>query len=113
MKNYYLGFFIVVVFLAGCATSSVTPANQTTTSANTTASPVAENKTATVPTNSNPPAAAISIETFTEFPPEIDGCSCYFSANTSDFKAQKYIYADNYQDTGFMKINGAMVKLRK
>ncbi len=113
MKNYYLGFFAVLVFLAGCTTSSVTPANQTSTASSTTALPVAENKTATASPNSSEPAAAISVETFTEFPPEIDGCSCYFSANASDFKAQKYIYADDYEKTGFMKINGAMVKFNK
>ncbi|MBL8208673.1 MAG: hypothetical protein JNM09_30860 [Blastocatellia bacterium] len=113
MKNYYLVLFAIFVFLAGCTTNSVTPASQTTTTANTTTSPIAENKAVTTPANTTPLAAAISIETFTEFPPEIDGCSCYLSANKSDFDAQKYIYADNYQDTGFMKINGAMVKFEK
>lgn len=113
MKPYYLVLFGVIVLLTGCTTSSVTPTNQTTTASNTTASPVAKNKTATAPINSSTPAAAISIGTFTEFPPEIDGCSCYLSENASDFKAQKYIYADNYQDIGFMKINGAMVKFER
>jgi len=54
---------------------------------------------------------AFSIDVFSKFPPEIDGCSCYFSKNETDFKeGSKYSYMDNYEKTAFVKIDGALVK---
>jgi hypothetical protein len=52
--------------------------------------------------------ASIVIDTFSEFPPEIEGCSCYFSNNESDFKSGKYIYVDDYGSNAFVSINGEM-----
>jgi hypothetical protein len=52
----------------------------------------------------------ITISTFTEFPPEIDGCSCYYSANESKFKSRIYLYADNLNNSAFVSINGTMTK---
>src|SRR6476469_6868269 len=52
----------------------------------------------------------ISIETFSDFPNEIDGCSCYFSNNESEFKQKKYIYVNNYANLSFMKVNGKMLR---
>jgi hypothetical protein len=52
-----------------------------------------------------------SIDIFSEFPAEIDGCSCYFSKNETDFKARKkYSYVDNYEKTAFVKIDGTLIK---
>ncbi|WP_375563119.1 hypothetical protein ACE193_11485 [Bernardetia sp. OM2101] len=54
---------------------------------------------------------AFSIDVFSDFPPEIDGCSCYFSKNEADFKeGSKYSYMDNYEKTAFVKIDGILVK---
>ncbi|WP_338789864.1 hypothetical protein [Bernardetia sp. MNP-M8] len=54
---------------------------------------------------------AFSIDTFSDFPPEIDGCSCYFSKNEADFKGgKKYSYMDNYEKIAFVKIDGVLVK---
>lgn len=75
-----------------------------------------KNTAATSSSTTIPTAAAenkINVGTFTDFPPEIDGCSCYFSQSDADFKAQKYVYADNYENTAFININGAMVKLSR
>lgn len=47
-----------------------------------------------------------------EFPDEIDGCSCYFSKDSSDFKNHKYLYIDNYYSgTAFVKINNEIIKI--
>lgn len=48
------------------------------------------------------------IDRFTEFPDEIDGCACYYSANKKDFVNGSYIYADNHQDHAYISINGKM-----
>ena len=52
----------------------------------------------------------LSIDTFTKFPTEIDGCASYYSGSTAAFNAKKYIYADNMGDQAFMMINGIMTK---
>jgi hypothetical protein len=45
-----------------------------------------------------------------DFPPEIDGCACYFSTTPTAFKNGKYVYATNYRDTAFLKLNGVITK---
>jgi hypothetical protein len=52
----------------------------------------------------------LSIDTFSAFPPEIDGCSCYFSNDSTEFKQRKYIYMNDNGQTSFLKINGALTK---
>jgi hypothetical protein len=54
----------------------------------------------------------ILVDTFSTFPPEIDGCSCYFSNNEKEFKNNIYVYVDDYQDTSFVRINGIMTKFK-
>ena len=52
----------------------------------------------------------LTIDTFATFPPEIDGCSCYFSNDSTELKNHIYIYANDYAETSFLKINGVMTK---
>jgi hypothetical protein len=52
--------------------------------------------------------AGISIDTFSELPPEIEGCSCSFSNSENDFENGKYIYVDDYQGNAYISINGEM-----
>lgn len=52
----------------------------------------------------------LTIDTFSKFPPEIDGCACYFSNNETEFESKKYIYADDYGNNSFVSINGVMNK---
>lgn len=54
----------------------------------------------------------LRIDTFSTFPPEIDGCSCYFSATAKELKSSTYLYADDYQKTAFVRINGVMTKFQ-
>ena len=52
----------------------------------------------------------LTIDTFSTFPPEIDGCSCYFSSDSLEFKRSHYIYMNDYAQTCFMKLNGVLTK---
>ena len=52
----------------------------------------------------------LTIDTFSTFPPEIDGCSCYFSNDSTEFKKGQYIYMNDYAQTSFLKINGVLTK---
>jgi hypothetical protein len=52
------------------------------------------------------------LETFTEFPEEVDGAGCYFSANKKNFKKGKYIYVSDLDSICFIKVKGRLVKLQ-
>jgi hypothetical protein len=52
----------------------------------------------------------LSIDTFSIFPPEIDGCSCYFSNDSTEFNKGEYIYMNDFAQTSFLKINGVLIK---
>lgn len=53
---------------------------------------------------------AITVDRFRDFPEEIDGCACYFSANKEDFIEGNYIYADTYHENAYISINGKMIQ---
>ena len=55
-------------------------------------------------------SSRITINSFSDFPSEIDGCSCYFSIDSVDFKRSNFIYVNNFAATSFMKINGKLIK---
>ena len=52
-----------------------------------------------------------TVNTFTDLPPEIDGCSCTFSEDSVSYAKEKYIYANNFAATSFIKINGKLIEL--
>lgn len=54
--------------------------------------------------------AQINIETF-GFPPEVSGCSCYFSKNKEDFQDEKFVYIDDYGNNAYLKIEGKTIKI--
>lgn len=51
------------------------------------------------------------METF-GFPSEVQGCSCYFAQNKSDFENQKYVYVDDYGNNAFIQQNGKLVEIQ-
>jgi hypothetical protein len=53
---------------------------------------------------------SLTIDTFSTFPPEIDGCSCYFSNDSTEFKKGEYVYMNDYAQISFLKINGVLTK---
>ncbi|MEO8173644.1 MAG: hypothetical protein ABI581_11195 [Sediminibacterium sp.] len=55
----------------------------------------------------------LSLDTFSVFPPEIDGCSCYFSNSETEFKDNKYIYLNDFASISFLKINGVITKFKQ
>lgn len=52
----------------------------------------------------------LNLQTF-GFPPEVDGCSCYFSKNKEDFENEKYIYIDDYGKTAYLKMDNKLHKI--
>lgn len=93
-KNSFLptfSIFIIVTFLFACGQ-------------------VNSSKNVSQIENSKPSDQQLKIDTFSTFPPEIDGCSCYFSNDSIDFKNSTYIFANDFAQISFLKINGFMTK---
>jgi hypothetical protein len=55
----------------------------------------------------------LTIDTFATFPPEIDGCSCYFSNDSTEFSKREYIYMNDFAQTSFLKISGVLTKFNQ
>jgi hypothetical protein len=51
----------------------------------------------------------IVLESFTEYPPEIDGCSCTFASDSAAYSQDKHIYVNDFAATAFVKINGKLI----
>ncbi|WP_162926905.1 hypothetical protein [Flavobacterium psychrotrophum] len=64
-------------------------------------------------TTAIPEMPALLLTSFTDVPSEIDGCSCLFSSDSLDFKNNRYLYANDFAEIAFMKINGTMVKFKQ
>ena len=55
-----------------------------------------------------------TLTSFTEFPEEIEGCSCYFSLTKNAFLDHQFIYAGKMQDSvGYIKKHGDWVRLKQ
>ena len=52
----------------------------------------------------------LTIGTFSTLPPEIEGCSCYFSTDSTEFRHGVYIYINDFAQISFLKINGIMTE---
>jgi hypothetical protein len=52
----------------------------------------------------------ITIDSFTDLPEEIDGCSCVFSEDSVSYAKGLYIYGNDFAKTSFMKIDGKLIK---
>lgn len=68
------------------------------------------NKSISQTDNIKPEEEVFTIDTFSTFPPEIDGCSCYFSNDSLEFNKSEYIYLNDFAQTSFIKINGVLTK---
>ena len=93
-KNKFLPTFltaVTLIFLFACRQNS-------------------SNKSVTQTDNIKLDEELLTIDTFSTFPPEIDGCSCYFSNNSTEFNKSEYIYMNDFAQTSFLKINGVLTK---
>lgn len=59
------------------------------------------------------PKKRIILESFTEYPPETDGCSCTFASDSTAYSQDKHIYVNDFADVSFVKINGKLLEFRQ
>lgn len=64
-------------------------------------------------TSSESSKKSITLESFSEYPEEIDGCSCIFSTDSILYSQNKYIYANDFANTAFVKINGKLLRFEE
>jgi hypothetical protein len=64
------------------------------------------------PKEDKPKAQPITVQNFSKYPDDIDGCSCYFSSNEKAFNQKQYIIATNLDSLAFMTINNQKTKLK-
>lgn len=54
--------------------------------------------------------SSLRLEAF-PMPAEVEGCSCYFAENKENFESENYVYADDYGNSAYLKIDGTMIKI--
>ena len=54
---------------------------------------------------------SLKVETFTEYPSEIDGGSCDFYINQNDMNNNRLIMVNDFGQNAYLKINGKMETL--
>ncbi|MCS6916544.1 MAG: hypothetical protein RMK52_10115 [Chitinophagales bacterium] len=56
-------------------------------------------------------AQPVSLQPFAEFPEEIIGCSCVFSADSVAYEQEQFLYADDMEKIAYVNINGTLTRL--
>lgn len=100
MKYIYLVIVVLGIFLSSCTNG--TSKKQSSLPETKAVLPVSEEKKE---------AVAFILESFSELPLEIDGCACYFSLSKSEFEKGNFIYVDNMDKLGFVKIKDSVILL--
>lgn len=102
MKIIHIVFVSVLLFVVSCS-------NETTGKTDTTASePVVKKDIAA--DNSAP---GFTFDEYKGFPPEIDGCSCYFSANDAKLEEQYFFFTSNPDGLAIVRINNKQLTLKQ
>jgi hypothetical protein len=55
-------------------------------------------------------AIPFTLDTFTEFPEEVMGCSCLLAKDSAAFAAAEYVFVHDFGQIAFVRINGEMTK---
>jgi hypothetical protein len=56
--------------------------------------------------------SVISLDSFTDIPPEIEGCSCYFSESEEKHNLHEYIFVADFDSTAFISVDSRLLKLK-
>lgn len=92
----FISILFSILFLCGLVSckrnDAVTPVNQNSV-----------NKTITK-------TQPFAVTSFSNVPKEIDGCACYFSKESIEFKNNKYVYVNDFAETSFVTINDTLIK---
>lgn len=56
---------------------------------------------------------AFSLDSFTEFPEEVMGCSCSFGLDSAAFAQGHYEFVSDFGEAAFVSINGQMTKFTR
>lgn len=59
------------------------------------------------------PIHFLTIDTFSYIPPDVEGCTCFYSNDSIQHSKRIYIYAANLDSVSYLKINGVLTKFSK
>lgn len=106
MKNPIV-LLIAALFLFSCKDATTnTNAPETT----------AADSTAVAKTDTDANAAVrstLEVGTFSNTPPQVNACACYFSNDSTELITNKYVYVDNIEKYAFVVLNGTITQLEK
>ncbi len=61
-----------------------------------------------------PSTPTITIDTFSTMPTdEMDGGGCFFANDSIGYNKEYFIYVNDFAETSYMKVNGALVKFKQ
>jgi hypothetical protein len=69
-----------------------------------------ENKSTVQTPTLKHPERKMEIDTFSAFPPEIDGCYCNYAKDSIEFRRGEYIFMSDFAQIYFLTINGELTK---
>lgn len=56
--------------------------------------------------------SGLSLDSFVEMPPDIEGCSCFFSESEEKYNRQEYVFVADFDSTAFISVNNKMIALK-
>ena len=59
------------------------------------------------------PNMTIDIGSFTTFPEDITGCSCYVTVDSTTYKNGEYIFMSDMAEVAYMKLDGKLLKFTR
>jgi len=59
------------------------------------------------------PDKTITIGSFTEFPEDIIGCSCYVTSDSTTYRNGEYIFMSDMAEVAYMKLDGELVRFTR
>lgn len=106
MKNPIV-LLIAAIFLFSCKDATTNVDAPETNNADSTAVATADT------TDSTTAKSTLNIETFSNTPPQVKSCACYFSNDSTELSNSTYVYVDNIEKFAYVNLNGAMTQLEK
>lgn len=58
-------------------------------------------------------AADFTLDDYNGFPPEIEGCTCYFSESSEKFGKKQFLFTSNADGLGVVAINNKQLRLKQ
>ncbi|MBS1979279.1 MAG: hypothetical protein JST46_18055 [Bacteroidetes bacterium] len=100
-KQMKIHGLLILIFLWSCGQK--TPKQE---------SPLTDSVTADKAVNNESPKTKIILDSFTNIPDEIQGCSCFYSESEDKHLKNEYFFVAGFDSTAFISIDNKLLKLK-